>query len=169
MDEFNTQLITFHNNDFSLELLDHFSQYLLFFNNSVFKATIHIINNNYIEFLTSHKAIIPIDYDFIDTITWHQHDMYYNINLSQFINGNVKLYKIIQNDINFFPINISPISRRSPSPTSFIPIKHKRTDGGKKKYKKYKKYKNTIKKYKKYKKYKNTIKKYKRKSLKILK
>jgi hypothetical protein len=168
MDDFNTQLITFHNNDFSLELLDNLSQYLLFFNNNntVYKATIHIINNNYIEFLTSHKAIIPIDYDFIDTITWHPHNMYYNINLSQFINDNVKLYKIIQNDINFFPIspvNIGPISRRTPSPASIIsPIKHKRTDGGNKKYKKYKKYKNTIKKYKR-------NKRNKRKSLKILK
>lgn len=160
MDEFNTELMTFHNNDFSFELLNQFSQYLLFFNNSVFKATIHIINNSDIEFLTTHKAIIPIEYDFIDPITWYQHDMYYNINQSQLINGNVKLYQIIQNDIDFLPIspiNISsPISRRSPSPSHFIPIKPKRTTGGKKKSK------NTIKKLKKY-------KKYKKKSLKILK
>jgi hypothetical protein len=162
MDEFNTQLISFNNNDFTLELLDRYSQYLLYINNSVFKATIHIIdnNNNHIEFLTSHKAIIPLDYDFIDPITWSQHYMYYNINLSQFINGNVKLYQIIEeNDFDFLPIspiNISATSRRSPSPISFIPIKPKRRTGGNKKSKKSKK---SIKKYK----------RNKRKSLKILK
>lgn len=163
MDEFNTQLIPFHNNDFSLELLDRYSQYLLYINNSVLKATIHTIYNNHIEFLTSHKAIIPLDYDFIDPITWSQHYMYYNINLSQFINGNVKLYQIIEeNDFNFLPIspiNISPTSRRSPSPASFVPIKPTRRTGGKKKSKKSK---NTIKKYKR-------NKRNKRKSLKTLK